>query len=216
MRAAAADEYTPAPAGSTPTVRIRTLADLDRFRGHGDQGPQLDAADLTSANLVGARLSMANLVGARLDRAKLARAWLDGANLTEASLDEADLTEARLDGANLTRTILRKANLTNADLAEAVLTYVNLAGADLTGASLLDADVTRANFTGATLLGTDLSSVRGLDIDRVEGARWSHETRWPPAIRALVTERSILLDDGTHQVDIGGGRESADLPGVPV
>jgi hypothetical protein len=70
------------------------------------KGETLYRADLSEANLSGAKLSGANLYGADLSRANLSGADLSGANLSGA-----DLSEANLSGADLYR-----ANLSGADL----------------------------------------------------------------------------------------------------
>jgi hypothetical protein len=78
-------------------------------------------ADLSGANLSGARLRGANLSGA----------WLSGANLEWANLDGAILKQANLSGANLSGAYLRQANLSGANLRG-----VNLKGANLEGAHM--------------------------------------------------------------------------------
>ena len=75
-----------------------------------------------------ANLSYADLRGAKLYRAKLYCANLTGANLSHANLSYANLGGANLTGANLTG-----ADLSGADLSGADLTGANLTGANLRG-----------------------------------------------------------------------------------
>src|SRR5918994_16250 len=100
----------------------------------------LGGADLTEANLGGARLRGANLSGADMSRADMSRAYLNGSILGGANLSGADMTEAFLQEANLSG-----ANLSGADIRGANLQEANLSGANLNGSILK-----RANVQGAT------------------------------------------------------------------
>jgi hypothetical protein len=62
-------------------------------------GCNFAAANLSHANLEGAKLAKANLAGADLSHANLRKADLTGANLTDANLANADLTQADCTGA---------------------------------------------------------------------------------------------------------------------
>lgn len=64
--------------------------------------PGVPRADLTGANLAGARLSKANLTGAVLNGADLVLAVLDGTTLVGAELAEVQLFDAILNKADLT------------------------------------------------------------------------------------------------------------------
>ena len=86
---------------------------------------------------VKADLSEADLSGARLDRA----------NLSGANLSSTDLSGARLDGANLS----------GIDLSGAKLWGVDLSGVDLSGVDLSGVDLSEANLSGATLSEANLS-----------------------------------------------------------
>jgi uncharacterized protein YjbI with pentapeptide repeats len=71
-------------------------------------GPE---ANLTYANLVGAKLA-----GANLSKCRLTRANLVGADLAGANLSEADLTSVSLSNASLTGVISRGISGTPAEL----------------------------------------------------------------------------------------------------
>ena len=121
-----------------------------------------------------ADMTGANLRGARLHDADLRSADLRGADLTDANLYAADLRSADLCGASLYGANLRGANLTGAELYSAELTganlaHANLTGAKLTSAKLTDADLTEAGLTGANLYGADL---QGQGILQINGLHW--------------------------------------------
>ena len=81
---------------------IRPFANLSRANL---SGAKLSRADLSGANLFGANLSRADLFGANLSRADLSGAELSGANLFGANLSGAELFGANLSGANLSRAV---------------------------------------------------------------------------------------------------------------
>jgi hypothetical protein len=112
---------------------------------------------LTSDGGSRAKLSRADLSGADLFGAKLSRADLSCANLSGAKLSRADLFCANLSGADLSRADLSCANLSRADLSCADLSCANLSGADLSGADLFGAKLSRADLSCANLSGADLS-----------------------------------------------------------
>lgn len=93
-------------------------------------------ADLTNANLTGAKLTGINL----------SRANLTGAFLAKADLSQANLVKANLSGANL-----RDANLTGSKFYKADLSGTQLDGADLTGADLSGVDLDKPNLSGAIM-----------------------------------------------------------------
>lgn len=76
----------------------------------------LQNADLSYSNLIGADLSNANLENAYLNSTYLRGANLRNANLESACLKNANLKHSNLTGANLKDTILNNANLENACL----------------------------------------------------------------------------------------------------
>ncbi len=128
-------------------------------------------ADLTGADLAGARLDRANFTRARLDGVNLAGARLVEANLTRAGLVGVNLRTARLDGADLTGALLDRANLTDA----------RLEGADLTGAWLDGVDL-----TGAVPLTQEQLEVAHGDAATVLPVGFTRPTSWPEAITVLL------------------------------
>jgi uncharacterized protein YjbI with pentapeptide repeats len=113
--------------------------------------PNLIAANLKAANLVGANLSNAILRFADLNGANLTKACLKDANLISANLSRADLSKANLRAADLSGADLSLAKLSSAELFEANLTAANLTHANLKKASLI-----LARLAGGLLLNTDL------------------------------------------------------------
>jgi uncharacterized protein YjbI with pentapeptide repeats len=103
---------------------------------------QLVGAKIRGAYLSGVDLSQANLCGADLSKAYFYRAKLQGADLGGANLAETTLTEANIEGANLTEANLSKATLIGANLRRA-----DLSRADLSGAILDEADMHAAKVT---------------------------------------------------------------------
>lgn len=131
--------------------------------------PELSLADLSLADLFGAKLRLANLSGAKLNGANLSSTDLSGANLRNAYLPWANLKSADLSGANLCEAYLNEANLSKANLSGA-----DLSGADLTWADLSWADLSEANFSEARLAytgftGNDLRTIKGLETVRHRG-----------------------------------------------
>jgi len=108
-----------------------------------------------------ADLSRANLTGAKLTDAKLT-----GSDLTDANLYGADLTDANLTGVCLTDANLYGADLTGANLSGANLSGADLTGANLSGAKLTGSDLRRANLTGAEL-GLEIRECYGLKVATV-------------------------------------------------
>jgi len=110
----------------------------------------LAGINLYRAYLAGADLSAANLRGA-----KFVCANFSGANLSGANLEGVDFTQADLTGANLCG-----ANLKGADFAQADLTGANLGGANLRNAYLILAYLQGANFIGADIKSAKFSEYR--------------------------------------------------------
>jgi hypothetical protein len=106
--------------------------------------------------LLGANLSDANLSGARLLEAGLGRAVLDRAVLLDADLTGASLSEASCAGVDA-----RRARMGSARCRGLVLRGANLGGAYLKGAELDGSDVSGASFDGADLRGATLRRVVG-------------------------------------------------------
>ena len=90
-------------------LHAATLTDNNNTNFTITGGINLEAPDLSNANLFGADLFAADLVGADLNFANL-----DGANLNFADLSNANLSNTNLSGANLSG-----ANLSGADLSGA-------------------------------------------------------------------------------------------------
>ncbi len=111
----------------------------------------LRGANLSRANLNGARFDLVDLSGA-----DLSQAFLNGTILTRANLSQANLVQAQLAGANLGGAILNEADLT---------------GANLTVAIFMLGSFTRTNFTATTLAYTIFANV---DLSNVYGLRTCH------------------------------------------
>ena len=79
-----------------------------------------ECVELANKNYTRADLTRANLTGAKLTDAELTRA-----NLTGAKLTDADLTGAKLTGAKLTDADLTGANLTDTDLTGCLFYFGN-------------------------------------------------------------------------------------------
>jgi hypothetical protein len=87
--------------------------------------PDLTAANLMGADLIGSDLSNADLRGADLSDADLSNADLRGADLSGADLSDADLRYAELSDANLsradfTRTVLFETDFSVLDLSSGI------------------------------------------------------------------------------------------------
>ena len=131
-------------------------------------GAYLSGAD---AYLSGADLSRADLSGAKLSGADLSRANLYGADLSGADLSRANLSGANLSGANLSRANLSGAYLSGANLSGAKLSGAKLSGAYLSGAYLNGANLNGANLNGANLSGIVLSGVKFTHLN-LRGVNW--------------------------------------------
>ena len=144
----------------------------------------LRGADLSYANLRGARmsgalldnanLSHADLRGTHLDDARLKKARLDNANLRDANLIKADLDTANLRHANLFSARLYNARLWNANLSYANLFRVILKNTDLDNANLRFANVNFRGTFNSNFRNADLSGARGLNPKKVEFSRWEN------------------------------------------
>jgi hypothetical protein len=93
-----------------------------------------------------------------IDAANLSSADLSWANLSSADLRWANLRWANLSSANLSSADLSWANLSSADLSWANLRWANLSSADLSWANLSSADLSWANLSSADLRWADLPS----------------------------------------------------------
>ena len=153
-------------------------------------GARLPRANLSDTDLAGAQLNDADLSGANLIRAALSRANLNGANLSGADLSEAGLREADLSGANLIG-----ANLSEADLRMAKLIVTRLGRADLTKANLNGAILRRANLTESNLSQTNLTEADLLDVVGLSEIHW---TKLP---RGIYGVREALKKEGERQAE---------------
>ena len=147
------------------------------------QGANLSYAQLQGAKLWLAQLQGANLAGAYLQNAKLLDAKLQGTDLSEAQLQDAILFSAQLQGAKLVGADLQGANLTRAQLqdaklAEAEMQGAKLARADLQGANLADAQMQGADLEEAHLQGANLAGAE-LQYADLSGAELDDETTLP-------------------------------------
>jgi uncharacterized protein YjbI with pentapeptide repeats len=146
-------------------------------------GAILSKSDLTGASMPGITLEAADLSDVIFDGANLAKVKLDKVILKGNQLRGCDFREATLTHAMLIDVDLRSANFANAKLENVALMRCTLdgacflkadlrglrvcepcsfVGADLRGAwidgaTLRQADFTRADFSGATMLSSDLS-----------------------------------------------------------
>jgi len=141
----------PVPVGGKPRLRTRpevqaALTVVGRRRVERDVLP----IDLTEADL-----SYAELKGA-----KLAKVIFNNARLAAATLDEADLSKAEFYRADLSHANLHNANCTGAQMPEA-----NFKGARLHHANFTDAYLPSANFTDAFLHGANFTTAT---LDRVK------------------------------------------------
>jgi uncharacterized protein YjbI with pentapeptide repeats len=130
----------------------------------------LQAADLSGADLRGVSLEEGVMRGAVLKFAQL-----EGALLVDGELQGADLWRAQLQGTELMGAQLQGADLSEARLDGAVLVGAKLQGADLLrahlpGAELIATRIQAARFDGAQLQGADLSSaeLQGADLSGAE------------------------------------------------
>jgi len=153
------------------SLRGRNLSGADlsyaNLSGARLQGTDLTGVNFYTADLSWSNLRLANLTGANLERADLRFADLRLANLSGVSLAELDLEGVKLDDAQLSggdlnsaylgQASLTKADLSNADLARAHLVEADLTKADLTGANLSGANLSMAILTGTNLSDADLS-----------------------------------------------------------
>jgi uncharacterized protein YjbI with pentapeptide repeats len=132
-----------------------------RLDGRDLQAVELSWADLRGVSLNGATMQGADLSWARLDGAACIRLILRGANLTAAQLQRANLNSAQLQGA-----YLGNAKLQDAVLAFAQLQGANLGNAQLQGAKLSQAQLRGADLVGAQLQGADLggAQLQGVDL----------------------------------------------------
>jgi uncharacterized protein YjbI with pentapeptide repeats len=155
-------------------------------------------ADLSGANLDGARLRHAKFNRVNFTCASLVKADLGLAELNEANFTSAQMSRADLSGAKLNKAILTAATLAEADLSNTVIEYTDFSQAWLRGAtfecaiiyraSFCRADLSRANFNTTELNTIDFSEARlyGADLSKadlrmanLQHVKWDEKTKWP-------------------------------------
>jgi len=112
--------------------------------------------DLSQANLIGAKFTETDFVEANLHSANLSEADLSGSKFVHSNLINADLTMANLNNSIFRGAILINCKLTMADLSNADLFRANLSKANLENAILRNSNLREADFTGADLNNSDL------------------------------------------------------------
>ena len=135
------------------------------------EGAVLWDAHLEGASLIGAHLEGASLIGAHLEGASLIGAHLEEAILTRAHLEGADLGSAHLEGAFFYQTHLEGASLIGTNLEGASLIGAHLEGADFRSARLEGASLIGAHLEEAISLGVNLSKVKDLTAEQLQGAK---------------------------------------------
>jgi uncharacterized protein YjbI with pentapeptide repeats len=112
------------------------------------QAINLSNADLTYCNLSGANLRSAYLIGARLSYANLSKANLRGAYIIGADLSNADLEDCNLKNANISNSSIIQSNLKDA----------NFSRTDLSSSYIDRCDLTQCNFTKSILFSVNFSN----------------------------------------------------------
>ncbi len=152
---------------------------------------KLDHADLSGANLEGARMERCSAAHASFAGARMLGAALGWMNAAEADFSNADLTQAAAPGADFTKANLANATLTRGWLEKATFGFADLRGArlndsdcrdvDFSTAKLDDADFTDADLRRAWFMEKDLREVdfKGANLEqavlcgcRLEGVDW--------------------------------------------
>jgi uncharacterized protein YjbI with pentapeptide repeats len=156
---------------------------------------QLPCINLERATLNGsvqeANLSRANLYGARMRTLWLDNVDLSGADLRRAVGESANLTGVKLERADLYRAVFTNSRLENVGLQRARLGETNLRAVGFTRSDLAGADVRNADLSGASLFDSNLRGAR-LDGAKLDRTVWSN----------------VICPDGTKSA--GTERESCD------
>jgi uncharacterized protein YjbI with pentapeptide repeats len=126
-------------------------------------GANLDNADLTDGNFLGARMA-----GAKMREAALLRADCSGADLGLVDFSGAMMRGAILDGVGMSGAVLVGTDLSSATIARSKMNECNLKNANLGFASITRSDLENADLTEAKLFATifsdtNLSGVLGLE-----------------------------------------------------
>ena len=162
-------------------------------------GARLQGADLSVAQLQGARLILAQLLGADLSEARL-----EGAHLSDAQLEGADLIGAQLQGAHLEDAQLQGADLSGAQLEKADLSDAQLQGADLFGAQL----------EGADLRGAQLERVDMYGVASLVGAHWDRAFLDYTRIDRRDLGQSVGDEDEAHGRGSSGSKDKSRKAGA--
>lgn len=134
--------------------------DVSDSQSEGERARRPDLqADLSHAQLVGAKIRGSYLSGIDLSQANLRGADLSNAYFYQANLQGADLSGANLTGTTLTEANIEGANLTEANLSNATLIGANLRQADLSGATLTEAILDEADLREAKVSEEQLQTI---------------------------------------------------------
>ncbi len=152
-------------------------------------------ADMTGANLQAADLSCANLVGVTMTAAtQLQNAILIGADFSKAKLEGANFTGANLQYVTMNRdTRLNGTNLQNVDFSHAILRGTDFSQAKYVDTANFDgADVSCAVFprvfdksklSNAIVTGTRLLPPPGEDMSLKQAVLMGAKQKWPESIQ---------------------------------
>ena len=142
-------------AGSTEQERTRAFLFLIKAGNEEWRGARLNELKLMGSDLQAVDLSQANLVAVDLSGSTLSDAKLISTNFDTANLSDTDLYSADLLNATLVRADLRKSRFGNARLNGASLEQADAAGANFDSAEVLAANCVFTNFEGADLSNAD-------------------------------------------------------------
>ncbi len=172
------------------------------------EGSNFARCDMTGAKLDGIEAQGINLSYAVLNGVQGADAELIGSNLSHSSMVGAKMQDAVFDNSNLSyadlsRADLKDSSLQNTRLFKAVLDGAKLVDADFEGANLKQsefgrADVRGANFEEAMLVGADLSHVKGLRQEQLDGACGDAETALPENLTLPICDEAEWVNAQTR------------------
>lgn len=169
-------------------IRARTLSILRQFGEDGERKGSVvrflveaEVIEKLKLDLSGVNLHSANLSGVNLRGANLRNANLCNSDLRSSDLSGAKLRGTNFHGANLYLAVLSDTNLSRADLSECDLRSVDFHNATLSG----------TNLNGTILLGSNLSTSKGLDSGQFTGANppLLCATRLPSDMKHLPADR---------------------------
>lgn len=164
------------------------------LRGAKVEG-ELTGANFDDGLLSDADLSGAEMVGARFNRAIFGGTQLP-ATLDDCSFVEADLSHQLLSSLSLRRVDLTKAQLVDASLGGADLTAATLDEAECTRAGFLEADLSSATLRRTVLHSAVLSSARMVGTDCTEAQLGATKSLfWLPAADSAAFSASSSPDE---------------------